>query len=175
MNLRRLRRRCERLFTDQMQIPDPFDVRKLCRDLGIQRDKPIELLPMYLPEGPSGLWLSTDVADYVCYECHTSVLHQTHIILHEVGHIICGHIASSIDGDVSQLLLPDLDPAVIGRLLRRTHYTDSQEREAEMVATLILQRASWQGGSASNHISPQDTDVLKRIVRSLSQTPPESP
>jgi hypothetical protein len=37
-------------------------------------------------------------------------------------------------------LLPDLDPDLVERMLGRTSYTDPQEQEAEMVASLLLAR-----------------------------------
>lgn len=168
MSFRRLRRQCQQLLTDQIPIPDPFDVRQLCHDLAIQRGKAIELVPLSLSGGPSGMWLSTDAADYVFYERDTSNLHQSHIILHEIGHIVARHESSSLEDDVSRMF-PNLNPALIRRMLNRTNYTDAQEREAEMIATLILQRGSRQRAAAPPHISPHDTDVITRIVDSLPE------
>ena len=40
------------------------------------------------------------------------------------------------------LLFPDLDPAMVIRVLGRVRYTTAQEREAEMTASLIRGRSA---------------------------------
>ncbi len=47
--------------------------------------------------GACGLWLGTDNADYVFYEARTAPLHREHIILHEIGHVLCDHHRSITD------------------------------------------------------------------------------
>ncbi|MFC4147268.1 hypothetical protein ACFO0M_13520 [Micromonospora mangrovi] len=88
------------------------------------------------------MWISLASTDYVFFEVNTSRLHSEHIILHELAHIISGHtlgvdIADSVLGG----LLPDLDPTSIRRVLGRVGYTSEQEREAEMLASLVHARA----------------------------------
>ncbi|MFE3551804.1 hypothetical protein ACFXN2_24440 [Streptomyces kronopolitis] len=68
-------------------------------------------------------------------------MHQDHIILHEVGHILADHQ----DDGRSAGELPDFGPDhprdVTPRGFRRTCYTEDYEREAELVATIIQEWA----------------------------------
>jgi len=66
-----------------------LDVEELCRALGKKRGRPIVLKPAPLEKpGPSGLWVDTPGMDIILYQQETTRLHQKHIILHEVGHIL---------------------------------------------------------------------------------------
>jgi hypothetical protein len=137
-----LRRRCRSLLR-QLDVRPPLDVSEVCARLGTLRGRPIHLLAHPLPaSGPFGVWLSTPAADYIVYQKHTSRPHQAHIILHELGHLIADHRGDEEDNDVLQLIYPDLDPDVVRRALHRTSYDNAQERDAETVATIILQWAS---------------------------------
>ncbi|WP_229889298.1 hypothetical protein [Streptomyces mirabilis] len=100
-------------------------------------------MPYPLPvPGPFGVWISTRSADYILYQRETSKVHQDHIILHEVGHIMADH-RSTVSGDeIWQQLMPDISVDVIKKTLLRTSYDEEHEREAELVATIILEWAS---------------------------------
>ena len=140
MRERQLRQRCRRLLNG-LGITPPLNVAELCQRVGQQRGRPIRVLGYPMPAaGPFGVWIATDRADYVLYQQETSRAHQDHIILHELGHILADHIG---DGNApATTLYPDIDPAVVLRALQRTSYDDEHEREAEMIATIILEWAS---------------------------------
>lgn len=154
MRERELRRRCRKLL-NELDIRPPLDVHELCRRVGEQRGKPIRPIAHPIPvPGPFGAWITTDSADYILYQRETSKAHQGHIILHELGHILAGHRSDEEDDallgqlypDVAPARLreqyPDLEPGAVRRALRRTSYDSAQEREAETVATIILEWAS---------------------------------
>jgi len=91
--------------------------------------------------GPCGVWLALAEGDYIFYESDTSQLHREHIILHELGHLLCDHRPTEvIDGKVLTQLLPTLDPTVVRRVLGRTTYSAVEEQEAEVVASLVRER-----------------------------------
>jgi len=138
-----LRRPCEALV-DSLAITAPFDAVAFCEKLGAARGRPIRRLPRALTaDGVYGMWVATRHEDLIVYESRTSPPHQDHIMFHELGHLLCGHEAAPITGhDAALMLLPDLDPAVVERVLRRTQYSAVEEREAELVASLILQRVA---------------------------------
>ncbi|MGP4001053.1 hypothetical protein [Streptomyces sp. 8N706] len=142
MNERKLQRRCKRALRD-LGIQPPLKVDVLCRLLGEHRGRPIRLIPYSLPvPGPFGLWIATGTADYVLYQKETSPAHQDHIILHEVGHILADHQSDDSYGEVWRQTMPDISLDVIKKALRRTSYDEDREREAELVATIILEWAS---------------------------------
>ncbi|HEV2778721.1 MAG TPA: hypothetical protein VGX25_04905 [Actinophytocola sp.] len=154
MRERVLRQRCRALL-NALDIRPPLDVTELCRRVGQQRGRPIRLIPHPIPvPGPFGVWIATTATDYILYQQHTSPAHQGHIVLHELGHILAGHCSDEADDGLFAELysgrepdavpeeFPDLAPEAVRRALRRTSYDTDQEREAELVATIILQWAS---------------------------------
>ncbi len=139
---RELRRRCKRELR-ALGIQPPLQVDVLCRLLGERRGRPIRLVPYSLPvPGPFGVWLGTASADYILYQQETSKIHQDHIILHEVGHILADHQSDDTDDEFWRQMAPDLSLDAVRRALRRTSYDQEHEREAELVATIILEWAA---------------------------------
>jgi hypothetical protein len=136
--LRRLRRRCEAVVRD-LPFPSPFDVRALCAAVAERRGKPIQLVGLATGSEVLGMWVATDVADLIFYEQVTTRPHQDHIILHELSHLLCDHYPV-IAMDVSALT-PNLDPEMVRRVLARTTYQEAEEQEAELLASLIQNRA----------------------------------
>jgi Zn-dependent peptidase ImmA (M78 family) len=134
MKERLLRRRCRRLLRE-LDIRPPLEVPALCARLAERRGRAIRLVPYPIETpGPFGLWFMTDSADVVFYQQETTRPHQDHIILHEIGHIIAEHRSDAAIGGSSGGVLPDG--------LRRTCYDSGNEREAELIATIILEWAS---------------------------------
>src|SRR5664279_4085729 len=149
MDLKRVRQRCEATLRE-LDVPDPFDVLVFCKRLSVRRDRPIRLCPTDTQVSPCGVWLAAGSADYVFYEQGTSALHQEHIILHEVGHMLFRHVPVPImDDEHAKLLLPDLDSEMVRWVLARTSYSDAEEQEAEMLASLILERAGRSRAAAA--------------------------
>jgi len=127
----------------RLGIRPPLDVVELCRRLGEHRGKPIRLMAHPIPvPGPFGAWLASPEADYIVYQQETTASHQDHIIMHELGHLLAGHASDEGDDDLLDALCPDSTPYAVRRALRRTGYDAAHEREAETVATIILEWAS---------------------------------
>jgi len=129
-----------------IELPDPFTIDAFRTALSRERGRPIRLASM--PDGaesPCGVWISTADADWVFHKVTTSSLHQEHIILHELAHMIFDH--KTVRGspeDLHARLLPDLDPQVVASTLARMSYSSEQEQQAEMLAGLIGTRAHRQ-------------------------------
>jgi len=142
MSLHRLRKKCEQLVAE-FGVPEPFDIQELCRLVGERRGRPVHLVPISIPvHTVCGYCVPTGDFDAIFYERDTSPLHQLMIIGHEVGHLLAGHRAVAVlDPDASRLLLPDLDPELVRRFLGRSSYDAMEEREAEMIGSLLLGRA----------------------------------
>jgi hypothetical protein len=91
-----LRERCEFVLRD-LPIPAPFDEQIFCDALADRRGRPISLLALPLhqldtPEPLYGLVIEKSSCDTVIYERDTSRLHRRQIILHELSHLILGHL-----------------------------------------------------------------------------------
>ncbi len=139
MTTRRTYKKCHTLVNG-LSIPRPFSVDALIRELARQRARPIYVysLPSGFIINLCGLWVSTHTHDEIYVENKATLFHRDHIILHEIGHIICDHGTDGLDDSVGLArFLPDLSPALIERLLTRTNYTSEQEQEAELVASLV--------------------------------------
>lgn len=162
MSLRNVRRQCEQKLKG-VDIPVPFDG-KAFRDVVAQRrGRPIHLVAKGDSVGPCGIWLSLPKSDYVFYESSTSPMHRDHIIAHELGHLLCDHVShETLDDEVIRALMPDLDVDVVRKVMARTTYTAAEEQEAEMIASLVLER--------SGHPPTLDSGgdiVLDRLHRTL--------
>jgi hypothetical protein len=141
---RELRRRCRGLLRE-LDVQPPLDVHEFCARLAAVRGRPIRLIPYPIwADGPFGLWFKGKTTDYIIYQQHTTKPHQHHIILHEVGHILADHpsdkdatnLLGMLSGPGSQV------PETPTGLRCRTAYDQREEREAETVATIILEWAS---------------------------------
>ncbi|GAA2574657.1 hypothetical protein GCM10010435_57900 [Winogradskya consettensis] len=142
--MRGLRRRCEQRLAG-LAIPTPFDLDAFAAVVAAHRGRPLTLRPMPgLGIGaPCGLWISLAEADYVFYDPGTSRLHAEHIVLHELAHMLSEHSTGlDLAGGALGRLVPDLDPKTVERVLGRVSYTTAQEREAEMLASIIRARAT---------------------------------
>jgi hypothetical protein len=146
-----LRRRSERRLRG-IRIPNPFDLDAFCDEVAARRGRPLirRPVPGLSAEAPCGLWIGTASADHVFYDPGTSPLHAEHIVLHELAHILSGH--SGADGAMARLF-PDLDPATVSRVLGRVSYTNAQEREAEMMASLIRGRSARPPGTTPGRVA----------------------
>ncbi|KAA5825454.1 hypothetical protein F1721_32995 [Saccharopolyspora hirsuta] len=165
MNEPRLRRTI-RDELDELGIVGPTDMAEVCRHLGARRGKTLKLLPYPLDvPGPFGLWIATPVVDFILYQQQTTNAHQQHIIAHELGHIISGHSSDDGDEDGWYESFPDIPPDQVRRALRRTHYDTEQEREAETVATLLLERAAV----LEQIVLPPRTSRARRAQQALGE------
>ncbi|MEY9856155.1 hypothetical protein ABH935_001759 [Catenulispora sp. GAS73] len=140
----RLWDRCQSMV-DQLDLPEPFDAETFIGVLARDRGRPIGLLPVASrPDAPCGLVVTTRNADWIIYCADTGGVHRQHILLHEAAHILCGHTERAADGDAmaaaARTLMPHLPAELVRSVLGRTVYSEPDEREAELVASLILQR-----------------------------------
>lgn len=168
-----LRRRCRALLRD-LDVPVPLNVGDLCRKLGDQRGRPIELYeyPIKVP-GPFGLWFRLRDRDAIFYQRESVRWHQDHIILHELGHLLGQHPSDAGVLDTNTEVIRNDPPAELDweegdegdvSRRRRTCYDDRYEREAELYATIIQE---W-GSVLTADSAPADDPAEQRISRSLT-------
>lgn len=171
MSKRTMRRRCEELVA-RLDVPRPFDPEELCRRVGRLHGRTVRLAPLPMSSGaPCGLLASTETTDFVFYEPATSPLHQAHIIAHEIGHLLCDHGSVPAAGaEAARLLLPDLDPHLLRRMLGRSHYDAVEEQEAELIGSLLLWHASRADATPDRLPGAPDTGDLRRLQRTFDSS-----
>src|SRR5439155_5376771 len=113
---------------------------------------------------PCGLWVSSDTADLIFYEANTSRTHQEHIVGHELGHIIWSHSGAlgPDRDDASRAIFPNISPAIVREMLHRDGYTDSQEQEAETMASVILQQINRRPLETEAAVTDKASSVIAR-------------
>ncbi|MDK1472599.1 hypothetical protein QNO07_04010 [Streptomyces sp. 549] len=168
------RARCE-AAADALDIPRPFDLDALCERVAADRGRPLRLVPLEgAPDGslPCGVWVATASTDVIFYEPATSGVHKLQIVLHELAHLLLGHGAPDAERPAYAVRLLD-DAAAVHRddedeldldqlmhVLGRTSYTDGEERDAELLASILSERALRGGAPAT---SDQAAGVLNRL------------
>jgi hypothetical protein len=104
----------------------------------------------------------------VFFENATSPLHREHIILHELGHLLRDHAPTEvIDDRALRLLLPTLDLDVIRRVMGRTSYSAVEEQEAEMIASLVLDRVQYRTAPREVVSDSEAAAVIGRLESTL--------
>jgi hypothetical protein len=165
--------RCERIIA-KLVIPQPFDLDTFLAELSAQRGRPIVRVSAALPTTGHlcGMLVSTDDADYICSAAGLPPLLEQHTAIHEVGHLLFDHgslAASSADdhsnvaateAEALGILMPNLSPALIRRILGRGAYASVQEREAELFASLLLTRVTSQHYPVFGPTGHEPLDVL---------------
>jgi hypothetical protein len=107
-----------------------FELESLVRRIEERRQRGIIRIPFPFQPGLTGLWVPETDADYIIYAQHTHPLHQTHIILRELAHIVLGHRCRSLDQILPPELLAQLhDGASFGRLRQVEAIISDDEQE----------------------------------------------
>jgi hypothetical protein len=123
-------------------VPASGLVDDFVKAVSVDRCRPVRLLPFDLgADAPSGMWITTEQADYVVYPADASSAERTAIICHELAHMLLRHQPEGGEERLSQmaeLVAPGVDPAVARRILARHGYADLVEAEAEHLATLLV-------------------------------------
>jgi len=153
----------------ELGLRGPLDLAALCSQLGERRGRPITLVPLPMPASyPCGMWVAAREEDLVFFDANTTEAHKEHIILHELGHMICCHRGSGVLDDASaRALFPNLDPEIVRDMLARATYDDLQEQEAEVIAYLLAEAMGGASGTPGQAARPEEQDILRRLERSL--------
>ncbi|GAA1024170.1 MULTISPECIES: toxin [Amycolatopsis] len=165
--LRRMRDEGARRIAE-LDLPPKYDLAALCARLGEIRERPITLVPLPMPAShPCGMWVAARGEDLIFFDANTTGAHQEHIILHELGHIICCHRGSGLlDDESARSLFPNLDPDIVRDMLMRATYDDAQEQEAEIIAFLLSERMGAPAKPVAG-VPEAGEKPLDRIERSL--------
>ena len=133
-----------------MPMPEPFDLDELCHRIAAQRGRPLSVVAWprgFMPSSVTGSCMPTGDRDVIYHQPWASGLHRTQIVLHEIAHLVCGHVSHAA-GLPKALMASGLldqiapDSALFGHMFaRHDNYGDEQEREAEVLASLMLEYA----------------------------------
>lgn len=174
---RRLQKQCQPLV-DGLDIPDPWDVEEFCRRLGAQRGREMQLQPLPPMAGVHeicGLWCPLPEADLIFVKAYSSPWHRDCSILHECSHVLRNHEPSPALGLIAAGLKtwmhPQYDSGEMAKILTRGRFDDPIERETEVLAGLIEERASTHRRAAPRLPVPAQpsevVEVLDRLARAL--------
>jgi hypothetical protein len=162
-----LRARCHQRVSDLLQhtgMPRPWDINEFLDRLERYRGRDIDLCAVPWTTGSnSGAWRQHRDHDVIAYPANTSGIHQDHIILHEIGHMISAHRGRCVlSDDDAQRLAPGLTPAGFAHLLDRSH-AEIEEHEAEMIASLIHHQIRQRQPVVTEVLSPAAAHLLSRV------------
>ncbi|MEU9158878.1 hypothetical protein AB0D29_01125 [Streptomyces sp. NPDC048424] len=95
---------------DELIIPQPFNLEVFCANISAQRGRPLLVLPLDGPADtdlPCGIWVGLDTADLVFYEAGAADILKIQIVLHEVAHMLLGHVTPQlhVSGDADDELV----------------------------------------------------------------------
>lgn len=146
MRVGRIRRRCKQLIKE-LGVPASTDLHGLSEIVARRVGRPVHLVPMSLGGAVSGMTAAADEGYWVFYERRTSPWHRTHIVLHEMGHLLLGHAHDPlVTEDALRMWAPSVDVATAMRRLgltpgfaRHHCYDDLTERETEVLGTLLME------------------------------------
>ena len=160
--LREHRRRAQQRLR-ALALPATVDLAAVIRVVADQRSRRIVVQPVDGMGGQTmGAWIATPETDVILYERRTTRVHQDHIVLHELSHLICGHQPSLLEPAVAAEIFPDLEPEVVRGVLARHGYSSTDEVEAEVMASVLSERVSaktYQEARGDDH----DAAVMRRL------------
>lgn len=164
-----VRRHCENLVVE-LGVSAPLDMPALRSAVSRITGRPVAVRVLDMPPGgPYGFFATLDGRDIVHVTSGASADHRNHVELHELAHILLGHHGVEMPTAGVMDLVPDLDPALVERLLARDGYDDQAEREAELLATMIACAATdWTPEQRRNVPASDASIIAERIEHDLS-------
>ncbi len=120
---------------------DQFEVDHFVQHLERLRGRSIVRMSYDFDPSLTGLWIPAETADYIFYTQFTHPIHQAHITLHEIAHMVLGHTCKRIDQILPSTLINTfrLSNEFLGRSSQDSE-TGFDEQEAEAFVYLIQQR-----------------------------------
>lgn len=170
-----LRRRCEDVLSD-VTIPAPWNLDRFLTLLSERRNRPIILAEAAVPCGQhiSAQWWKQPEADVILYAPTQSAFYRELNVLHEVGHMLCGHDGGATpakgpftNGDLAELTSAPSAAAII--FSRNSRFDSLEEQEAELTAyrlKVLIDRAERRHNSLSDPSAPYVVHAMRRSLGS---------
>lgn len=138
-------RQCRRL-AQRLPLPQPWSVEQLCAEVAASRGRPLEIFDHRMTrDSVTAATLATDTTDYISWRADLRGLHRDHAICHELGHLLAGHTGAF------EFVTPSLGPGTVA-FHRDCDYSAAQERQAEMMADIIM-------GRVVQHLTPPESSA----------------
>ncbi|MFD4258652.1 hypothetical protein ACFWR9_13700 [Streptomyces sp. NPDC058534] len=156
----------------ELQLPHVTNIRDLSDEVSRRTGRKVVLEPREQAPSVCGACAVTESAVHVFYDPRTSSLHQDHIIAHEFSHLLLGHHEHRPVSALAPAFITSVDAATVQMMLGRTKYHDDEERDTELLASLLQRRIidRWLRGDESSGDDVQDrvTHTLLRRREALS-------
>lgn len=140
-----IRKRMQQILADIGQSYDfhKFSFESLVSWIENRRSRKIVFVPWLMDTSVFGAWIASEDYDYIFYAANALPVHQLHIKLHELSHILCGHQTVTVTTDaVYHLWMQSLqNEAPSTSFLMRSLHKEEKEREAEILSSLIQEQA----------------------------------
>ena len=120
-----------------------FSIRGLISHISEMKGREIITIPWVMPATVFGAWLSDDEEpeEYIFYRDNIPVIHQVHIQLHELSHLLLGHPTLRINRKKIAEVFEKKGSLPFTDLIRlRSPKQAECEAQAEVLATLIQER-----------------------------------
>lgn len=151
-----------------------FELSHFVKHIGIYREKPIQLVPFPFTPTLFGVWVLAEMRDYIFYNACVQPIHQTHIILHEIAHMLLNHQRRRIDDVLPSELLRELGAnGAMGRLrIAPTSdiHADEEEQESERFVYLIQRQLMRANRLAELTAESSSIPRLKPITDAMGYT-----
>ena len=124
----------------ELELPHVTNVRDLSDEVSRRTRRKVVLEPREQAPSVCGACAVTESAVHVFYDPRTSSLHQDHIIAHEFSHLLLGHHENRPVSALAPTFITTVDPATVQMMLGRTKYEEDEERDTELLASLLQRR-----------------------------------
>lgn len=112
--------------------------------LEVRRRRPIQVLLLPFQNDIFGMWFPNVSADFVFLRDDLHPIHQTHVFLHEIAHMLLDHRSADLSGYLHAEAISVLgDTPLVGHLRSARADADrveAEEIEAEVFVSLIQRR-----------------------------------
>ncbi|MET9664892.1 hypothetical protein ABZY19_05915 [Streptomyces sp. NPDC006475] len=155
-----------------LKLPHVTNIRDLSGEVSRRTGRTVILQPREQAPSVCGACAVTESAFHVFYDPRTSSLHQDHIIAHEFSHLLLGHHESRPVSALAPAFITSLDPATVQMMLGRTKYDEDEERDTELLASLLQRRIidRWLRSDESSGDEVQDR-VTHTLLRRREARP----
>ncbi|WP_445529758.1 hypothetical protein [Streptomyces cyslabdanicus] len=153
-------------FLAELNLPHVTNIRDLSDVVSRRTGRTVVLEPREQAPSVCGACAVTERAVHVFYDPRTSSLHQDHIIAHEFSHLLLGHHENRPVSALGPAFITSVDPATVQMMLGRTKYDEDEERDTELLASLlqhqIIDRWLRSDESSGDEVQDRVTHTLLR-------------